>query len=67
MAETSWHPINTAPFDCDLELAVVEGGDAHALVFRCRRVHEGWVNATTGQRIAADPTHWRKWQDPNRR
>jgi len=62
MTEASWHPITTAPTDCDLELAVVEGNDTHALVFRCRRVGDGWVNAATGQRVAVDPTHWRKWQ-----
>jgi hypothetical protein len=58
---SSWHPIATAPYDCDLELAVVEGNDAHALVFRCRRARSGWVNATTGQRLNIDPTHWRQW------
>jgi hypothetical protein len=67
MTENSWHPITTAPFDCSLELAVVEGGDVHALVFRCRRVRDGWVNAATGQRLAVDPTHWRKWEDYNPR
>jgi hypothetical protein len=61
--EVSWHLIATAPFDCDLQLAVVEGGETHALVFRCRRVGNGWVNAETAKPIAVDPTHWRKWPD----
>jgi hypothetical protein len=40
-----WHPISTAPFDVDLELAVVDKDEHHALVFPCRRIPEGWVNA----------------------
>lgn len=59
----TWQPISTAPFDRDLELAVVENADAHALVFRCRRRPHGWVNAVTGKRIDIDPTHWREWQE----
>ena len=65
MTEASWHPIATAPFDRDLELAVVEGNDTHALVFRCRRARNGWINAATGQPIDVDPTHWRAWQGCN--
>lgn len=63
MPKTTWHPIASAPFDCDIELAVVEGADAHALVFRCRRGPYGWVNAASGKRIDIDPTHWREWQE----
>jgi hypothetical protein len=62
MTNRPWHPIATAPFDCDLELAVLEGSDAHALVFHCRRARIGWVNAMTGRPIEVDLTHWRKWQ-----
>lgn len=57
-----WEPISTAPFDRDLELAVVEKGEAHALVFPCRRLLHGWVNAETGQQIEVHPTHWQEWQ-----
>lgn len=66
MTEASWQPINSAPFDCDLELAVVEGNDTHALVFRCQRARYGWINAVTGNRIDVDPTHWRKWHGESR-
>jgi hypothetical protein len=66
MTEAPWHPIATAPFDCDLELAVVEGADTHALVFRCRRARPGWINAGTGLRIDVEPTHWRQWQGNHR-
>lgn len=63
MTKSLWHPIATAPFDCDLELAVLEGGDVHALVMRCRRVPLGWVNTTTGKPIDVNPTHWREWPE----
>jgi hypothetical protein len=62
MTDPSWHPISTAPFDSDIELAVVEGNDTHALVFRCRRADAGWINAATGQHIDVNPTHWRHWR-----
>jgi hypothetical protein len=59
-----WLPISTAPFDRDLELAVFDGCEAHALIFPCRRVLSGWVKAANQQRIDIRPTHWRDWQDP---
>jgi len=36
-----WKPIETAPFDRDVELAVIDGGGVHALTFACRRVFGG--------------------------
>jgi hypothetical protein len=60
-----WQPVSTAPFDRDLELAVVDHDGAHALVFPCRRILTGWMNATDKQRIEVRPTHWREW--PERR
>lgn len=63
MTDINWHPIATAPFDRDLELAVVEAGDAHALVVRCRRIRDGWANAITGKPVDVNPTHWRDWQE----
>jgi hypothetical protein len=63
MTDTDWHPIATAPFDHDLELAVVERGDAHALVVRCRRLGHGWANAVTGKSLDVNPTHWRYWRE----
>jgi len=58
-----WQPISTAPFDRDLELAVVEGDGAHALAFPCRRTPGGWMNAANNRRIEVRPTHWREWQE----
>jgi hypothetical protein len=56
-----WHPISTAPFGTDLELAVIEG-EVHALVFPCQRVAEGWINAETQGLVGVSPTHWREWK-----
>jgi hypothetical protein len=56
-----WQPITNAPFDRDLELAVLDRDGPHALVFACRRILSGWVNAETNQRIDVRPTHWRAW------
>jgi hypothetical protein len=63
MAAKLWQPIATAPFDRDLEVAVVEGADVHALVVSCRRSPQGWLNAATGKRIDVNPTHWRAWRE----
>jgi len=56
-----WQPILSAPFDRDLELAVIEAGIVHALVFPCRRGPDGWIKAEAEQRIDVNPTHWRDW------
>ena len=45
----------------DLELAVIDYDGPHALVFSCRRVLGGWVNAKTRERLDVRPTHWRPW------
>ncbi len=57
-----WRFIGTAPFDCDLELAVIDNDGVHALVFPCRRIADGWINVETKRRIEVFPSHWREWQ-----
>lgn len=56
-----WREITTAPFDRDLELAVLDADGAHALVFPCRRIVGGWMKAGTRERLDVHPTHWREW------
>ena len=57
-----WLSINTAPFDRDLEVAVIDFDGVHPVVFPCRRVLGGWVNAATGTLVRMiHPTHWREW------
>jgi hypothetical protein len=57
-----WQQVSTAPFDCDLELAVIDDDGAHALVFPCRRILNGWMKVETKERLDVRPTHWREWQ-----
>jgi hypothetical protein len=56
-----WQSATTAPFDRDLELAVIDYDGPHTLVFLCRRILCGWVKAETAQRVDVRPTHWRPW------
>lgn len=56
-----WQPISTAPFDRDLELAVIDHDGPHALVFPCRRILHGWIKARSKEQIVVHPTHWREW------
>ncbi len=56
-----WQPATTAPFDRDIELAVIGYDGPHALVFPCRRILCGWVKAEDGERVEVYPTHWRPW------
>lgn len=58
-----WAPIDSAPYDAELQLAVFDAEGPHALVFPCRRVLGGWANALNGDRIEITPTHWRLWSD----
>lgn len=57
-----WNPISSAPTGIDLELAVLDSDGAHALVFPCRRIPEGWMNVQNKERLDVRPTHWREWQ-----
>jgi hypothetical protein len=56
-----WKPIKTAPFNRDLELAVLGYDGAHALVFPCRRILCGWIDAVRKRPVQVSPSHWREW------
>lgn len=58
-----WKPVSSAPFDHDLEVAVIDEDGVHALVFPCRRTPGGWAKKETGEHIEIHPTHWRRWQE----
>jgi hypothetical protein len=60
-----WRAISTAPFDRDLELAVLDTEGPHALVFPCRRILHGWIKVETRRIIDVRPTHWREWASGN--
>jgi hypothetical protein len=59
--ETIWEKISTAPYDRDLELAVIEEDRVHRLVFACRRSPNGWIKVHSRERVLISPTHWRIW------
>jgi hypothetical protein len=55
--------IESAPFERNLELAVIDPDGLHALVFPCRRIFGGgWVNAISRKAVDVQPTHWREWE-----
>jgi hypothetical protein len=56
-----WHVISTAPFDRDLELALIDATGVHAILCPCRRVLGGWIKAKMKTPINVHPTHWRDW------
>jgi len=58
-----WHPITTAPYERDLELAVIDRAGIHKLVFPCRHIPAGWLKSGTDQWVDVHPTHWREWPD----
>jgi hypothetical protein len=62
-ASPMWHDITTAPLNVDLELAVIDAAETHALMVPCRRVIDGWIDRTTNERIDVRPTHWRAWAE----
>lgn len=54
--------MGTAPYDRDLQLAVIDADRLYALVFPCRRVVSGWLKSGTKERVEVHPTHWRDWK-----
>jgi len=56
-----WIPAHAAPFDRDIELAVIDGHDVAAVGYPCRRECDGWKNADDRKPLGIDPTHWRYW------
>lgn len=60
-SELDWETISTAPYDRDLELAVIEKDRVYAVVFACRRTARGWVKIPSMERVVVSPTHWRLW------
>jgi hypothetical protein len=55
------HEISAAPFNRDLELAVIDASGEHTILVPCRRVVGGWIKATAERRVNFHPTHWREW------
>ena len=58
-----WKLIHTAPFDRDLELAIIDRGGTQIVAFPCRRLsNNGWLDVETDKQVYyLSPTHWRDW------
>jgi hypothetical protein len=56
-----WLNIETAPFERDLEVAVIDFYGPHPVVFLGRRIPGGWIKADSGRSVQVRPTHWREW------
>jgi GAF domain-containing protein len=61
LISSDWQPISSAPFNRDLELAVINYDGIRTLVFPCRRILGGWIKSETKARTNVRPTHWRDW------
>lgn len=58
---SGWREIATAPFDRELELAVIDGAVRRTGVF-CLRQGDDWLDAETLRPINVTATHWRfRW------
>ncbi len=49
------------PIVVPLEIAVIEGGNVHALAFPVVLQDGEWRDASFGRRVQVQPTHWRHW------
>ena len=56
-----WQPISIAPFDRDLELAIIDSSGVNTFFLPCCRILGGWRDAKTKRWIEVKPTHWREW------
>ena len=61
LISSDWQPIWSAPFNRDLELAVINSDGIRALPYPCRRILGGWMKSGTKARTRVQPTHWRDW------
>ena len=57
-----WKPIRSAPFDCEIEVSVLDREGYHAFIFPVRRTAGGWTHPDIKGPIPIDPTHWRLWE-----
>ena len=61
MPRHDWQRVAVAPFDRDLELAVIGAKGIHPIAFPCRRILTGWIDCESRERLDVQPTHWREW------
>ncbi len=55
-----WKPIDTVPFDQDVEIAISDNTGVHAFARPYRLTRDGWIDTKDMQRLYwIPPTHWR--------
>ncbi len=58
-----WQTIATAPFDREIEVAVLDELEYDVFAFRVRRTAAGWVVEGIDGFMFIAPTHWRERAD----
>jgi hypothetical protein len=55
-----WRPIESAPFDEDVELFVTDVcGSFYGLRSACRLTSDGWVSSESGMPLKVMPVRWK--------
>ena len=58
-----WNPIDSAPFDEDVNLEVTDGNGArYRLPSACRLTASGWVSSSKGTPLVVTPVKWRPYR-----
>jgi len=65
-ASAGWQPTSIAPPDRDLEICALDfDGIVHVLPHPYHKDGATWVDRSGQRHADIQPTHWRKWTDPN--
>lgn len=58
LLRNDWRDIASAPFDCEIEIAII-AGEINVPGGSCLRHGDGWLDAGTLRPVAMTATHWR--------
>jgi hypothetical protein len=54
-----WLLIASAPYETEIDVAVIDREGLHVLAVPVLRTDSGWLNAETKAHLDIRPTHWR--------
>ena len=57
-----WRPIETAPHQRNIEVAVRDRAGTHILETPCLHRDGLWIDAKSGRVLDIHPTHWREYE-----
>lgn len=63
LLRNEWREIASAPFDREIEVAIIDGNTGLPGV-SCLRHRDGWLDAKTLRPVEVTATHWRYRQPP---